>query len=146
MITDILANIRLYKDIPSEAIDFLTSEGVSCGKHIISDKVYINVEEYTTKIISDAKFESHKDYIDVQIVLNGSEKLYYTDIDNLSVDTPYSKERDIMFYADNVMGADKVILDGSNFIILYPQDAHAPQVAYNNVPGKVKKAVIKIKI
>ena len=143
MIFDKLENLKLYDVIPHEAIEFMASEDIACGKYILSDKVYINVEEYNTKMITDARFEAHKDYIDVQIVLFGKEELYYTNITDLTVEVPYSKERDIMFYSNSVEGANRVVLDGTNFIILYPQDAHAPQVAYENNSGKVKKAVIK---
>lgn len=146
MLFDKLENLKLYDVIPHEAIEFMASEDIASGKYVLSDKVYINVEEYNTKIISDARFEAHKDYIDVQIVLSGKEELYYTDITGLTVDVPYSKERDIMFYSDEVENAEHVILDGTNFIILYPQDAHAPQVSYKNNISRVKKAVIKIKI
>ena len=145
MITDSFDNLKQYKEIPPEAIEFMALGGISCGKHILSGKCFINIEEYETKHIQDARYESHRNYIDVQILLSGKEELYYTDIKNLTTDIPYSKEKDIEFYKDPVAG-DKVVLDGTNFILLYPQDAHAPQVALNNKPQNVKKAVIKIRV
>ena len=145
MITDKLSNIRDYKIIPPEAIDKIVS-GISIGRHNISDSCYINVEEYTTKAVSDAKFEAHKKYIDVQILLSGTEDIYYTVTKNLkNIQTPYNEERDIMFYSENVTNYDKVTLDGTNFVILEPEDAHAPQAAHDNKQQNVKKVVIKIR-
>ena len=141
-----LEDISKVKEIPSQVLSFITCGEFLCGKHILSDTVYVNIEEYETKHLQDARFEAHKEYIDVQIVLEGKEELYYTDVNNLTVDIPYSKEKDIMFYKDKVAGNDKFTLDETNFIILFPQDAHAPQVCIDNNPAKVKKAVIKIKI
>ena len=143
---DKLENLKLYKEIPSEAIKFIASGVFPCGRYVLSDKVYVNIEEYDSKYIKDARFESHKNYIDVQIVLEGAEELYYTDIKGLTVEVPYSEDRDIMFYKDDVSSSDNILLDGSNFIILSPDDAHAPQVCVNNQPQKVKKMVIKIKV
>ena len=144
MITDKIENLKNYKEIPTDAINKFLS-GIQNGKHIISDNCYINVEEYTTKDIVNAKFEAHKNYIDVQILLNGKEDIYYTDVnDNLTVQIPYDENKDIMFYSDSVNSYNKVTLDGSNFVLLYPTDAHAPQVATTTPPEKVKKVVIKI--
>lgn len=147
MITDKLINLKKYNEIPPEAIEILASGDICTGRHNINKDVYINVEEYTTKHIEDAKFESHDRYIDVQIILSGVEDIYYTDVNNnLTVSEPYSKEKDITFYSNNVKEYNKVTLDGTNFVILYPQDAHAPQAAFNDTPQNVKKAVIKIHV
>lgn len=144
MITDKIDNMKLYKEIPSEAIKLIAS-GVSLGKHIISDNCYINAEEYQTKQIKDAKFEAHRKYIDVQILLNGNEDIYITSTNNLQkIHTPYDENRDIMFFSEDVSSYDKVTLDGTNFVILTPDDAHAPQVIHNK-PETVKKVVIKIR-
>ena len=147
MKTDKLTNLKNYKEIPPEVMNILTSGALNTGRYDISKNVYINVEEYTTKHIEDAKFESHEKYIDVQIILSGIEDIYYTNVNNnLTVSEPYSNDKDIAFYSNKVEKYDKVTLDGTNFVILYPQDAHAPQVAFNNIAQNVKKAVIKIRV
>ena len=59
---------------------------------------------------------------------------------------PYSEERDITFYKDDVESADYVTLDGTNFVLVYPHEAHAPQVSLPKGVSVVKKAVAKIRV
>ena len=69
---------------------------------------------------------------------------YYTDINLLNTDIPYDLKKDITFYCDVVKGQN-ILLDGSNFVTLYPNEAHAPQVSFYNNRQFVKKVVIKVK-
>ena len=149
MIYDSLNNITLYSSvIPKEVLDFIStiSEGVNEGKYDISESAYANVESYATKLNNAAKFEAHEKYIDIQILLNGKENIYYTNKSDLTVDNPYNSEKDITFYANSVSEYNKITLDGANFVILYPHEAHAPQVCVNNTPLEVKKIVVKIRV
>lgn len=148
MITDKLENIKNYDNFPIEAINFikeLDSE-IKLGKYVLSDKVYANVEAYTTKFLSDAKFEAHEKYIDIQILMKGNEYIYYTNKELLTQNVPYNTEKDIIFYNESVNDKYKKIkLDGKNFVVLYPDDAHAPQVCINKEEN-VLKIVVKIMI
>jgi len=147
MITDKIDNINMYYEIPGIAKDFIhkLDSDIHIGKVVLSDDVYVNVEEYTTKLLTGAKFESHQRYADIQILICGKENIYYTDKYNLKTDIPYDKDKDIEFYADAINRYDKVCLNGTNFVFLLPGEAHAPQVSVNNIQTKVKKVVIKIK-
>ncbi|MBD5401849.1 DUF386 domain-containing protein [bacterium] len=148
MIIDNLKNISKYKDIPIEVVTFIESidSTIKCGKHIISDDVYANVEEYTTKIIDNGKFESHRNYIDIQLLLSGMERIYVREVQGLNTEIPYSLERDIEFYSDNIANSDFVTLNGNNFVMLYPHEAHAPQIALDELSTKVLKVVVKVKV
>lgn len=149
MIYDKLENINLYlNNIPKDAVDFIKkiSLDLSCGRYRISDNIYANVETYDTKNINDTRFESHEKYIDIQILLSGKEDIFYTSKSDLSIEIPYNIEKDITFYSENVMLFNKVTLDGSNFVILYPHEGHAPQVCTGKKSYNVKKVVVKIKI
>lgn len=148
MIIDKIKNISIYTQIPDEAIKFINALNCSTpsGKYVISDSVYANIEEYNTKKFADAKFESHKKYIDIQFLLSGNERIFYSDIHILHEDIKYDPDRDIMFYKENIEKFNNILLDGSNFIMLYPHEAHAPQVSIGNKPEQVKKVVVKIKI
>ena len=148
MITDKIANISMYRIIPDHVVDFIKTlpKDVSLGRHDILDRDYANVEEYITKPITDGKFEAHNNYIDIQILLDGSEKIYYTSTSNVSVDVPYNSERDIKFYSDDIAGSDSVTLDGTNFVMIFPHEAHAPQIAVNENSAPVKKLVVKVKV
>lgn len=148
MIIDKLENISLYKNIPECVVDFVKSlhKNISTGKHILSETIYANIEEYHTKLLKDAKFEAHNKYIDIQILLDGREQIFVTDRKKLTESIPYNQDKDIIFYADSVIDHQPIFLDGTNFVVLYPHEAHAPQVAIAEKPEKVLKVVIKIKL
>ena len=148
MIIDKLENIHLYKNIPVLVVDFVKSldKNVPLGKQILSDEIYVNIEQYSTKSIEEAKFEAHDKYIDIQILLSGQESIYLADRMNLDIKIPYSPEKDIVFYSDLISAYPKIDLDGSNFVMIFPHEAHAPQVSVNNNHEKVLKVVVKIKI
>ncbi|MBR1425167.1 YhcH/YjgK/YiaL family protein [bacterium] len=146
MISDKLNNLSFYK-FPKEVVDFVNnlSSETALGKYVISDDIYANVEEYFTKEVTNAKFESHKKYLDIQILLKGKEKISYAPVDELNILQNYDENRDIVFYSDNVENVPYITLDGSNFVVLFPHEAHAPQISLNE-SMKVLKVVVKMKI
>ena len=148
MITDKIENAYKYTEIPQIVKDFMLNlkSDIPDGKIILNDDIYINVETYTTKSVSDGRFETHKKYSDIQILVNGSENIYYGDKSALSADILYNEEKDIEFYSDEIESYSRVKLDGTNFVMLLPEEAHAPQVCVNNQQSMVKKVVIKIKM
>ncbi len=150
MIIDKIDNICLYNAVPKSVIQFLKNidrNNVEYGKHILDDSNFVNIETYATKTIENAKYESHDKYIDIQILLTGNEKIGVADRSCLSVAEPYDENRDITFYSDPVDTNNTVSLNGSNFVMLYPHEAHAPQIASDyKTSGQVIKVVAKIKV
>ena len=90
--------------------------------------------------------DSFNSTIDIQLLLEGSENIYYAFRDNLSVKVPYDETRDIAFYSDSIQCYPYIKLDGTNFMMIYPHEAHAPQVSINGLTQKVLKVVVKIKL
>ena len=107
---------------------------------------FANVEKYETKLIEKAKFEAHNDYVDIQILLQGNENIFITDKNILTVSEPYDKDRDICFYSDKFDSSMPIMLDSSNFVVIFPHEAHAPQVSINEIPEEVLKVVVKIPV
>jgi len=147
MIVDKVGNIIDYKCVQDNVLDFIAklNPDIEPGRYVIDDNNYANVEEYLTKDIDDAKFESHREYIDIQILLNGKERIYYDYVKDLSSFGAYNDKRDIMFFEDPVKSSDYVTLGRGNFALIFPHEAHAPQIAIN-ASSRVKKVVIKMKI
>lgn len=148
MIIDNIENISMYRIIPDHVVDFIKSlkKDIKTGRYELIDKDYANVETYTTKPVRSGKFEAHNNYIDIQILLEGSERIYYTGTSDVSVDTPYDAERDIKFYADKIDKSDYVTLNGRNFAMIFPHEAHAPQISADENLSTVKKVVVKVKV
>ncbi|MCM1338257.1 MAG: YhcH/YjgK/YiaL family protein [Muribaculaceae bacterium] len=147
MIIDKLSNVDLYAQIPDFAKDFIKNISLEMadGRYELPDGCYANIESYSTKTLNEGLFEAHKEYIDIQILLKGKERIYYSALDGLSIKEPYNPARDIMFFSNNIGENDYLTLNSSNFALIYPHEAHAPQIA--PVESEiVKKVVVKVKI
>lgn len=110
------------------------------GRHVINDYMYVNVETYQTK--EDALFEAHRDYIDIQYIISGEEKIGVTKYSDCTENIPYDKERDIEFL--NGEGEFYPMRTG-DYMILYPTDAHKPSISLNE-KATVRKAVVKVRV
>lgn len=126
-----------------EGLEFLAKTDFSRledGRHVINDYMYVNVETYQTK--EDALFEAHRDYIDIQYIISGEEKIGVTKYSDCTENTPYDKERDIEFL--NGEGEFYPMKTG-DYMILYPTDAHKPSISLNE-KATVRKAVVKVRV
>ena len=144
MIVDKLENINKYDVIPDYAKEFINnlSADIPLGRVELQGSDYANVETYTTKPHDKCLFEAHQKYADIQILLKGFERLDYSENEAVVVE-PYDEKRDIAFFrADET---EKVVLDGTNFVLLMPNELHRPQMCLNT-PEQVKKVVAKIRI
>ncbi|MBR6163341.1 YhcH/YjgK/YiaL family protein [bacterium] len=147
MIVDNLENAHFYYELNprfKEVFEFVKAHNLSdfeAGSYKIDgDTLYVNINEYETK--EEQKLEAHRKYIDIQIMLEGSEFMGYTNIKNTTSSIPYDEGKDVVFLKGEV---DKVLATTQNFFIFFPQDAHKPSLCASH-PDKVKKAVFKVKI
>ncbi len=79
-------------------------------------------QEGTTNHIDEGTFEAHKRYIDIQIVLDGSEYVAWAPINQLVVDVEDNAEKDVV----QLNGSSKAIMKinkGMAYICL-PHDGH----------------------
>jgi len=112
------------------------------GKHVLSDDMYVNVQTYTTK--SDADFEAHRDYVDIQYMISGEELIGVTNYSDCKTTVPYDREKDIEFLSGK---GNYTEMYTGDFMVLYPDDAHKPSISIDRAnPAKVRKAVVKVKI
>lgn len=147
MIYDDLKNIEKYNIVSKEVLNFIKSLSADIvpGHYLIDENSYVNVDEYETKNFENCLFEAHKNYIDIQIMIDGAERLDYTDTEDLTVSKAYDESRDVMFFKEPGNPFNSVCLTSGKFVLLYPYEAHKPQINCNGIVKKVKKAVVKIK-
>lgn len=112
---------------------------------ILGDDVYVNVQDYTSKPETQGKWEAHKKYIDIQFMIKGTERIGVGEIDNYQTTEAYDESKDLEFLAVANDNYQFINMNENDFIILYPQDVHMPQIAMNT-PSYIKKAVVKISI
>ena len=112
------------------------------GRYELSDDVIVNRQEYYGK--TDAFAESHRDFIDLQIVLKGKEKMGYADISNptLNVMEDYNYDIDLAkFYVDDEC---HYLMTESSFALIFPEDVHRPGMKVDN--ELIQKVVLKIRV
>lgn len=145
MIFDKIENLRQYDVVSDKVLEFILNLDMSTptGRCVIDEKTYANIEEYNTKPHENCFFEAHKRYIDIQLLLKGEERLDVRHIDGLTVKTPYDDEKDLVFFENRDETASVKLQEGS-FALLFPHDAHRPQMCLSGVSECVKKVVVKI--
>jgi len=150
MIIDRIENAHLYAPLHkgfTQAFAILADPTLAQkpdGRYSIDgDDVFYIVQHYTTKPLDQGRFESHRKYIDIQVLLAGQEMLGYAPTAGLEVVEPYTDEKDIMFYRVGTMIA-QTRLEPGLFCLLYPHDAHLPSCQLA-CPAEVHKVVFKIR-
>lgn len=110
---------------------------------IMGDKVVANVQEYTTMPESEAFFETHEKFFDIQYVAEGRERFGICSREGLSVKERI-EENDVIFYHDPEFSGSVILKEG-DMIVVAPEDAHKPRCQAGG-PVKVKKVVVKVAI
>ena len=100
----------------------------------------MSINRYKTQ--ADKDFEAHKQYIDIQMVLEGSEYIEWCPLNTTQAKTTYDKDKDIIFLSGI---GQKLEASKDLFFIFFPEDAHKPGLPIHT-PEHVKKAVFKIKV
>jgi len=152
MIKDNLQHIGYYNYLTRElqlALKYLSETDFSAlenGKYtVLEDKIFAIVQDYTSKPEDEGKFEAHKQYIDIQFIVQGEEQIATGNIEQFEESTQYDEEKDIVFLTPNDNAKiDFVKLKEGEFVILTPRDVHMPSI-YINEPSFVKKVVVKVK-
>lgn len=152
MVFDNLKNCELYYGMHprfKEAFDFIKkalSENLAVGKYEIDGKeLWASVQEYTSKLENEAKAEAHKNYIDIQFIVSGTEVIEGFDLQKATPKSEYNDVKDVMFYEDN-SNSTKGILSENEYGIFFPNDVHKPGMCLNGNQTTVKKIVVKVKV
>ncbi len=112
---------------------------LSVGKYPLAEGGYVVVSEYDAR--SNEKFEAHKKYIDVQMLVEGEEDILCAPLAAGEVTVPYNEEKDVTFYSCNKQ-ITTVHIGAFESVILMPEDLHAP----NNCKTHNKKVLFKIPV
>ena len=100
---------------------------------------------YQAKARADGFFESHRKYIDVQVVFEGEEAMELAEISRLTVKQAYDAERDVIIYADYT-GASQLRLVAGEAAVFFPLDGHMPALRPGASANLVRKTVIKVPV
>lgn len=108
---------------------------------IQSDNIFCLIQEYETK--PEGRLEAHDRYIDIQVVLKGSERIGYADRSSLAPDGTFDGLKDIGFFEGE---GYPLFLKEGEFAVFFPGDGHAPCLTSGDKPCRVRKAVYKVRV
>lgn len=120
--------------------------GLPVGKHEIEGKdIYVSINEYQTEPRDARRAEAHVEYLDIQYIISGQEQI------GCSIFSPANEvltddlaDNDVIFYK-NVERETELVMTEGTYAIFFPWDVHRPNCLLDQT-GKVKKAVVKIKM
>ena len=129
---------------PIKEIDFLSLKE---GKYPLDDGNILIYSSYETRLSGEnVLVEGHKKYIDVQLILEGSEAIGVLASDQIDDKSEYDEINDVWTAEIASEKLEFMELGQGDFLVLFPNDAHAPQLAVGKVPVLVKKGVIKVPV
>jgi len=148
MVIDQVTNSHLYYPLHPRirtAFEYLQQTDLSTlsiGRHEIDgENLYAMLQQYTSKPREQGFWEAHRRYMDLQVVIQGTEQIGYANIGQLT-QAEYDANKDFLpLFGEG----DFLTLQNDNFALLLPQDAHMTGIAIG-APTPVKKMVIKISI
>lgn len=129
----------------ARAFEFLRStdlDALSPGIHTIQgEQLFAIVEDCTGRTRDEAKLESHRRYIDIQLVLEGVDEMGWKPLaECVGPATDHDGARDIRFFND--APSSWIATPPGSFCLFFPEDAHAPLVS----AGRIRKVVVKIAV
>lgn len=145
MIIDTLENLEKYiavNPLFAQVAAFVKSNdlpSLPTGRIILSgDDLYLNVVEAAPKDKADAKLETHRQMIDIQIPLTADETMGYAPLSVLAP-ASYDETDDISFYPEPA--SQYITVSPGMFVVFFPEDAHAPAIS----AGGLRKIIFKVR-
>lgn len=148
MILDNIENAPNYFGLHplfEKAFDYITNldmDNLTNGSEEI-EGIYLkaSIVEPALKSDTEAKLETRKKYIDIQLPVAKEETFGWKSLNNLKepVDE-YSSQNDFQLFNDKPSAFIKVL--PGEFIVFSPEDAHAPLIG----EGITKKIIIKVAV
>lgn len=114
---------------------------------IQGEDLFINVQEAPAKTRKEARFETHRRMIDIQVPFNDSEEYGWAPASSLPK-AVYNEATDMNLHdpaapkTSEDVATTYFMLHPGQFAIFFPEDGHAPAIT----PTGLRKAIIKVKV
>ena len=149
MIFDSIENAEIYYGLGEKfktAFEFIKKTDFNSINEerieIDGENIFAIADRYKTKNPEDAKWETHRKYIDIQYMISGAENMGFVKSCYLDILEEYDNENDLEFLKG--LG-DFVQVGEGEFVVFFPDDAHMPCLKIKD-NDEVFKVVIKIKV
>ena len=118
------------------------------GRHEINgEDLFVMVGEHRLKPAEDTVLEAHDKYIDLQVMIDGGESFGWARRNACSQQKGgFDEGNDIVFYNDEP--TSRVTAKKGEFVIFFPEDAHAPLGRPEKAEEEAvsRKAIVKIRV
>lgn len=111
-------------------------------QELAGSEVYVTGFAYETLPLEETFFEAHKNYLDIHIMLKGSERVQLAPPETL---TGFDQVEANDFYAYRGEAAQSLVLSPGSFLVVFPEDAHRIKICLDK-PETVSKAVFKVRV
>ena len=126
------------RHITPEFLESLGDERVD----LIPGEVWCTRFTYETVSDEDSFFEAHEKFLDIHLMLSGSERVEIATPETLEA---FRSEPENDFYGYRGEGWQKLRLSPGDFLVVFPADAHKIKM-YLDAPAAVTKAVFQVKV
>ncbi|TPH22382.1 YhcH/YjgK/YiaL family protein [Haemophilus haemolyticus] len=133
----------------AEVCDYLNTLDLNAlenGRHDINDQIYMNVMEPETAEPSSKKAELHHEYLDVQVLIRGTENIEVgANYPDLSKYESYNEADDYQLCA-GIDDKFTITMKPKMFAVFYPYEPHKPCCVVNGKTEEIKKLVVKVPV
>jgi YhcH/YjgK/YiaL family protein len=148
MILDVMEHARRYMSLNqgfAKAMAFLRRpelKALPVGRYAIDgERVYALVSREPGRRKEDERLEVHDRYIDVQLVLAGTDEMGWRPRSTCTQPAgPYNPATDAQCFSDPAEAW--IAVKSGAFVIFFPEDAHLPGIS----PGLLHKCVVKVAV
>lgn len=127
----------------AEAMEVMASVTDLTPKTIpLSGNNRVMIQSYTTKLPAEGRIEAHREFLDIQYVVEGEECVGWAPVDSLTLNGEFNTDSDIGFYTGHV---DLMRIGAGYCYVVFPEDAHMPGIAVAE-PKACTKMVVKLKV
>jgi YhcH/YjgK/YiaL family protein len=136
------------KNFSEEAYQFVLNaleNGVDCGHYEFSDGAYANIGYSETKPIPQMCYEAHRQWLDVHLILEGTECVGIEDLETMrsgEMVFDYDEAKDAELWSHNDKGTLHILKPG-DYVLALPEHAHMPGATPEGADTRVKKLLIK---
>jgi YhcH/YjgK/YiaL family protein len=128
-----------------EALKFIQDSSaiaqLSLGRQTISTQLDAIIDQYPTGQSQDRYLEAHRQFADLQLMLEGSEMMQVATLNDHAPVQAYDEQKDFALYS---LPGQMLHVPQNHFVIFMPQDAHLPCLGQPS--QMVKKLILKARI
>lgn len=129
-----------------EKLKSLDLANLPLGWQDLEDGIRMNVMEFETTPAEEKKAEMHRKFIDIQLLISGTEMIEYgLSEPDLTKFDEYREEDDYQL-TEMIEHKNDLVLRPNMFAIFLPYEPHKPGNSVNGKNAQLKKLVVKVPV